>query len=164
MESSPLWFQLAFGLLQPPQPLPILSDSAPLPACPELFMVPSSYPCKREAHRPAIVFLIFDLINGLWATLGFIFFASEAIVWWNALWWPEGQGFKRKAVKDLQLWLIKQNTHALHEIQGGGQEIPQFIRAGGKQMASKGGWGEWNFKLHLERSFDLQTLRGEQFN
>ena len=78
VRSSPLRVQAACGSLQLPQPLPTLSDSAPLAACPALFVVPSSHSCRREADRPTLVFLTFHLSDGLWAALGFTFFASGA--------------------------------------------------------------------------------------
>lgn len=56
----------------------------------------------------------------------------------------QGQGqcslnwFKRKGLKGPQLRLSKQDAHPLDEIQGGEQEVPPWIRAGGKQMADEG--------------------------
>ena len=132
-----------------PQPLS-LSSASPQPLrfssspCLPHTLHGSQFTLLQERNSQAsLVFLTFDFSHSLWATLRFVFSALGAIVWWNALWLPKGQGhhflkrFKRKATKGLQLWLSKQRTCALHEIQGGGQEMQQLIRAKGKQMASK---------------------------
>lgn len=67
---------------------------------------------------------------------------------------------KEKKRKTCLPRLSKQDLHAQPKMKGGEQQMPQLIRAGGKQMASKGG-GRVEFELNQQRSLDLQELRGE---
>ena len=54
-------------------------------------------------------------------------------------------------MKGLQLWWCTQ-ADALHETQGGGQGMPQLIRAGGDKWLARVPGGGWNFKPHQKKA------------
>lgn len=153
MESSPYDFILLVVCCSPIaslQPLPNLSDSA--------LSLPAPHSSWFPVHTPAREKLTGQpCFSHIWSqpqSLGnfeicFLWFGGHSLMECTVV----NQGsrspllkeIQRKATKGLQLWLSKQRTCALHEIQGGGQKCSNWSEQKGKQMASKCQEGEWYF-------------------